>query len=291
MSASCFVGVVVAASLALVAALASPGCNRDCGPGTYQDGDQCVAGMEVSCGPGTVAQGGQCVPADGGGGAGCGPGTVQRGSQCVPELPPGVNGSRFLTLVMAEPAGVAALVNTVLGPAVTDGRVLILWKPRGVTNDTPQVRAMSFGSGTAVPQEDGTNVYVLSATVSSTTNAAVAADDTFETDPFVFKFPVIPGAGEAGILRVENTVVKCRTALAGLLDPAETCTVLGGITQANADAVYIEAIGTTLGQLLVNEPKLFDCDGDGTLDCWKMSATFTVEAAIVDDELLLDGGV
>ena len=60
-------GLVLAASLALAATLAGPGCGHKCGPGTYQDGDQCAAGMEVSCGPGTVASGGQCVPADGGG--------------------------------------------------------------------------------------------------------------------------------------------------------------------------------------------------------------------------------
>jgi hypothetical protein len=291
MRATCYVGLLAAASLALVAAFAIPACGRECGPGTYQDGDQCVAGMEVACGPGTVAAGGQCVPADGGGGAGCGPGTVQRGSQCVPELPPGVNGSRFLTLTMAEPAGVAALVNTVLGPAVTDGRVVILWKSRGVTSGTPLVRAMSFGSGVAVPQEDGTNVYVMSATVSSTTTAEIAADQTFATAPFVFKFPVLPEAGESGILRVEQTIVTCQMGVGGLLDPAVTCTCIGGITQANADAVYIEAIGTTLGQLLVSEPKLFDCDLDGAPDCWKMSASFTVEPAAVDDELLQDGGV
>jgi hypothetical protein len=160
-----------------------------------------------------------------------------------------------------------------------------------VTNDTPPVRAMSFGSGTAVPQEDGSNVYVLSATVSSTTTATIEDDGTFATDEFIFKFPVLPEAGEAGILRVERTVVTCQLGLAGLLEPSITCDVLGGITQANADTVYIEAIGTTLGQLLVSEAKVFDCDGDEIPDCWKMSASFTVEPAVVDDELLQDGGV
>jgi len=284
-------GLVLAVSLALAATLASPGCGQECGAGTYQDGDRCVAGMEIACGPGTVAAGGQCVPADGGGGAGCGPGTVQRGSQCVPELPAGVNGSRFLTLVMNQPAGVAALVNTVLGPAVTDGRVLIMWKPRGITNDAPPVRAMSFGSGAAVPQEDGSNVYVLSASVSSTTTAVIQSDYTFDTDPFIFQFPVLPEAGQAGILRVVRTVVSCRLGTADLLDTAATCTCIGGITQENADALYIDVLGSTLGALLVNEERLFDCDGDEIPDCWKMAATFTVEPAVVDDELLQDGGV
>jgi hypothetical protein len=284
-------GLVLAVSLALAASLGGSGCGQQCGAGTYQQGDQCVAGMELSCGPGTVAQGGQCVPADGGGGAGCGPGTVQRGSQCVPELPPGVDGSRFLTLVMNQPAGVAALVNTVLGPAVTDGRVLVLWKPRGVTSDSPPVRAMSFGSGTAVPQEDGTNVYLMSASVSSTTTAVIGSDYSFDTEPFVFLFPVLPEAGEAGILRVVRTVVSCRLGAANLLDTATTCTCVGGITQENADALYIDVLGSTLGTLLANEEKVFDCDGDEIPDCWKMAATFTVEPAVVDDELLQDGGV
>ena len=284
-------GLVVAVSLALAAPLASLGCSQECGAGTYKDGDRCVAGMEIPCGPGTVASGGQCVPSDGGGGMVCGAGTVQQGSQCVPEYPPGVNGSRFLTLVMEEPSDVAALVNTVLGPAVADGRVRILWKPRGVTNDLPPVRSMSFGSGTAIPQEDGSNVYVMSASVSSTTTAVIQDDYTFDTEPFVFQFPVLPEAGAAGILRVVKTVVGCRLGLADLLDTAATCTCIGGITQENADALYIDAIGSTLGGLLADSDRLFDCDGDGSFDCWKMAATFTVEPAVVDDELLQDGGV
>ncbi|MBI5479412.1 MAG: hypothetical protein HY906_11175 [Deltaproteobacteria bacterium] len=291
MRVSCYVGVICAASLALVASLASLGCSRDCGPGTYQEGDHCAAGMRVPCGPGTVEEAGVCVSTGGGDGE-CGPGTVQRGSQCVPEFPPGVNGSRFITLTLTEPATVASLVNIILGPAVADGRVLILWKPRGVTGDTPPLRAMSFGGGTAVPQPDGTNTYVMSASVTSTATALIASDDTFETAPFTFKFQVIPEASEAGLLRVEQTVGKCRVALAGLLDPGAICTVVGGITQANAENVYIEAINMTLAELLAPEPMTFDCNGDGLPDdCWKMSATFTVETVIVDDELLLDGGV
>ena len=285
--------LLLAASLMLAASLAVVGCGHDCGAGTYQDGRVCVAGLPVSCGPGTVEEGGRCRPTDGGGGAGCGEGTVLRAGECVPAMTPGANGSRFVTLVMSEPSDVAPLVNTVLGPAVGDGRVLLLWKPRGVTNGTPPERAMSFGSGTIVEQPDGSKTYVMSASVTTTTTALIQADGAFDTAPFTFKFPVFPEAGEAGLLLVEQTVATCKLGLANLLEPPPVvCNVLGGITQANADAVYIEVLGTTLGALLANEPLLFDCNLDGTPDdCWKMAATFTVETAVVDDELLLDGGV
>lgn len=76
---------------AVLLALPSAGCgdSTECGPGTVQKGEQCVAdqtigeqpGDELECGAGTVEQDGACVP-DGAETA-CGPKTTLQDGQCV----------------------------------------------------------------------------------------------------------------------------------------------------------------------------------------------------------------
>jgi hypothetical protein len=268
-------------------------CGNECGPGTYPEGGSCKAGLPIFCGPGTVLVAGRCEPTTGSGGAQCGAGTVAAGDTCVPEFPPGANGARFTSMRLIDPVNVAPAVTAILGPAVAAGQVLVLWKMRGVTTTDPPRRRMAVGPGQVLSLANGEAIYVLTPGPSETT-ATIAEDGSFAADPCLFRFEVIPGSGEAGVLLVEQTVMTCWLTSAEILDPAQTCSVVGAVTRENGDKVRIAALDNkSLSELLdsAGQPMDTDCNGDGVAnDCWKLTVSFTTEAVIVQDEWGMDGG-
>ncbi len=139
---TCGVGTVEQAGVC-VAALS-------CGPGTAQQGTQCVTVGAITCGAGTTLSGSQCVTT---GGLSCGAGTMLQGSSCVPTTP----GSGWYEVRVGAtqvPADgytkipVLALGRLPNGQPATDVVVLTLSRPSAGSLVMPSLMLGELGSST-----------------------------------------------------------------------------------------------------------------------------------------------
>ena len=158
----------------------------------------------------------------------------------------------------------APLLNTILGPAITDGTIVILLQLNDLNDEVGTVNVLG---NSGVANDDETYSFEEGAEIASSVGTIDGDGNFSTTTPIaVLNFPVTVGDVTLNLplrnVTLGGNWVGCSTTVtAG--------TMSGVILKEDADALEIEALGTNLGALFMNEP--LNEAGDG----WDLNADFT----------------
>jgi hypothetical protein len=235
------------------------GCQKtECGSGTFDENGVCTAGLSPDCGQGTTLVNGQCKPT-GGGGVSCGAGTTELNGACVGTVVGRGNMGLVTGLTVVAPSGLAD-VSPVLDASYTEPRTSFMVV--GMVDAQP---SDFLWGGPIMPNPLGDRSYVIQPGMafSSRLTGDVA-------EPLTLYVPYKDKTID--LIDVHLTGVE-RGDIDGV--PVPTRFDFEGTLTHQAAQVEVES-QLTVYNLIMDDPRTVDSDGDGTLDAWKVVGTITV---------------
>ena len=183
---------------------------------------------------------------------------------------------RIDTLTLTEPAIVAGLINTLLAQNLADGTVCVLIRIFDFEGDAVPTTLTVQGNA-CVDNEDGTYSFAPEASgdpVSGTIDACGVFGNNTDGDLPTLGFPITLPSEETVVLPLRNIVVSGKVVADGVVDGH----LAGAIAGADAEMVEIEVTpgnALPLNSVLGDENKDVDTNGDGEIDGWTLTSTFT----------------